>query len=81
MPSAILRDSSASFARNNLAISGNRYSVLRNNPDSRARSPSVKRKALDNAYANAAKKSLVSRKLDTGKTSIVVTPPPATLRH
>ena len=76
MPSAILRDSSASFARNNPAISDNRYSVLRNNPDSRARSPSVKRKAMDNAYANAAKKSLVSRKLDTGKTSIVVTPPP-----
>ena len=56
MPSAILKDSSASFARNNSFISNNRYSALRDNSqsDSRSRSPSVKRKANDNAYANAA---------------------------
>ena len=59
MPSTLLRDSSANFARNNLFLSANRYSAIRDlSPaESRSRSPSVKRKANDNSYANAAKKS------------------------
>ena len=59
MPSTLLRDSSANFARNNSFLSANRYSAIRDQSpaESRSRSPSVKRKANDNSYANAAKKS------------------------
>ena len=78
MPSAILKDSSASFARNNSFITNNRHNALRDNSqsDSRSRSPSVKRKANNNAYANAAKKSLVSRNGASRPTGITVSPPP-----
>ena len=78
MPSAILKDSSASFARNNSFVTNNRYNALRDNSqsDSRSRSPSVKRKANDNAYANAVKKSLVSKNGASRLTGITVSPPP-----
>ena len=59
MASTFLRDSSASFARNNQFLSANRYTELRDQSpaDSRSRSPSVKRKPKnDLSYANAAKK-------------------------
>ena len=59
MPSTFLRDSSASFARNNSFLSVNRFNAIRDpSPaDSCSRSPSVKRKANESSYANAAKKS------------------------
>ena len=78
MPSKILKDSSASFARNNSYISNNRFETLRDSSqgESRSRSPSVKRKANDNSYANAAKKTIVSRNYGAGKTGIVISPPP-----
>ena len=59
MASTFLRDSSASFARNNQFLSANRYNEIRDQSpaDSRSRSPSVKRKSNnDLSYANAAKK-------------------------
>ena len=78
MPSKILKDSSASFARNNSYISNNRHDTLcdLSQGESRSRSPSVKRKANDNSYANAAKKTIVSRNYGAGKTGIVISPPP-----
>ena len=78
MPSKILKDSSASFARNNSYISNSRFETLRDSSqgESRSRSPSVKRKANDNSYANAAKKTIVSRNYGAGKTGIVISPPP-----
>ena len=62
MPSNFLRDSSANFARNNSFLSVNRYNSIRDTSpaESRSRSPSVKRKANDSSYANAAKKSVKS---------------------
>ena len=80
IPSTILRDSSASFARNNsyLGNNGNRFNSLRDNPngDSRSRSPSVKRKAGESNYANAAKKSLTLNNGSSGFSGIRVIPPP-----
>ena len=77
MPSTILRDSSANFARNNSLTHNSRYNALRDAPngDSRSRSPSVKRKANDNAYANAAKRSLISNKFAAGISGIRIVPP------
>ena len=57
MASAVLRDSSA---RSNLFANRNRFNHLSNVSqfDSRARSPSVKRKLNDGSYANVARNSL-----------------------
>ena len=79
MPSVYLRDSSASFARNNSFLSVNRFDNIRDvSPvDSRSRSPSVKRKANDNSYANAAKKTLASRfNRENSSRSAPACPPP-----
>ena len=78
MPSSILRDSSASFARNNSFLSVNRYSAIRDTSpaDSRSRSPSVKRKAFDSSYANAAKKNPNSSSNPTSRHAVSAPPPP-----
>ena len=60
MGSTFLRDSSASFARNNQFLSANRYNEIcdQSPADSHSCSPSVKRKSNhDLSYANAAKKN------------------------
>ena len=77
IPSTILKGSSANFARNNPPTQNNRYSALRDlSPsDARSRSPSVKRKAIDNTYANAAKKSLTVSNSAPGFVGIRVSPP------
>ena len=77
MPSTVLKDSSANVARNNSNISKNRFGILRDfsQEDTRLCSPSVKRKANNNLYANAAKKSFMSRNNGAGRTGIVISPP------
>ena len=86
MASTILRDSSASFARNNSIFAGNSFRLLRDESpaSSRSRSPSTKRKSDDNSqsYANAAKKAFrdrvqAARSAAAKNTNIVITPPPA----
>ena len=84
MPSNFLRDSSANFARNNSFLSVNRHNVIRDTSpaDSRSRSPSVKRKANDSSYANAAKKSVRSGNIPSSRHSFpksVPPPPPRVL--
>ena len=78
MPSSILRDSSASFARNNSFLSVNRYSAIRDTSpaDSRSRSPSGQRKAFDSSYANAAKKKTNSSSNPTSRHAVSGPPRP-----
>ena len=84
MPSNFLRDSSANFARNNSFLSVNRYNSIRDTSaaESRSRSPSVKRKANDSSYANAAKKSVKSGNIPSIRHAYpktVPAPPPRVL--